>query len=79
MPMYAVPKKSNVRTPEVSTGDVYVEVCKPNTSTAKILVRKHNEDGLLKVEQDTAATKQSNTDDKNELTEGACYAEIKHP
>lgn len=42
MPVYAVPKMSNVRTPEASTGDVYAQVCKPNTSNA---VRKR--DGLL--------------------------------
>lgn len=42
MPVYAVPKKRSVRTPEVSTGDVYAQVCKPNTSNA---VRKR--DGLL--------------------------------
>lgn len=42
MPVYAVPKKSNVRTPEVSTGDVYAQVCKPNTNNA---VRER--DGLL--------------------------------
>lgn len=32
MPVYAVPKESNVRTLQVSTGDVYAQVCKPNTS-----------------------------------------------
>ncbi|XP_052707743.1 uncharacterized protein LOC128183001 [Crassostrea angulata] len=80
MPVYAVPKRSQNRTPEVSTGDMYAEVCKPNRSTAKDPVRKSNEEGLLymEVEQDTAATKQTNINDKNKITEGVCYAEIKH-
>lgn len=80
MPVYAVPKRSQDRTPEASTGDVYAEVCKPNRSTGKDPVRKRNEDGLLymEVKQDTAARKQANTNDKNEITEGVCYAEIKH-
>lgn len=30
MPVYAVPNKSNVCTSEVSTCDVYAQVCKPN-------------------------------------------------
>lgn len=30
----------------------------------------------MKVEKDTAVAKQSNTDDKNELTKGTCYAEL---
>lgn len=41
MPVYAVPKKSKVRTPAVSTGDVYAHVCKSNRSTAQISVRNH--------------------------------------
>lgn len=41
MPVYAVPKKSKVQTPSVSTGDVYAHVCKSNRSTAQISVRKH--------------------------------------
>lgn len=41
MPVYAVPKKSKVQTPLVSTGDVYAHVCKSNRSTAQISVRKH--------------------------------------
>lgn len=40
MPVYAVPKRSNDRTPEVSTGDVYAEVCKPSRGTAQIPVQK---------------------------------------
>uniref|UniRef100_A0A8W8JD30 Uncharacterized protein n=1 Tax=Magallana gigas TaxID=29159 RepID=A0A8W8JD30_MAGGI len=81
MPVYAVPKKrSQDRTPEISSGDVYAEVCKPNRCTGKDPVRKRHEDGLLymEVEQDTAVTKQTNTNDKNEITEGVCYAQIKH-
>lgn len=80
MPVYAVPKRGKDRIPEVTSGYVYAEVCKPNRSTAKDSVRKSNEDGLLymEVEQDTAATKQANTNDKNKITEGVCYAEIKH-
>uniref|UniRef100_A0A8W8JGD8 Uncharacterized protein n=1 Tax=Magallana gigas TaxID=29159 RepID=A0A8W8JGD8_MAGGI len=71
MPVYAVPKRSQDRTPEASTGDVYAEVCKPNRSTGKDPVRKRNEDGLLfmEAEQVTAATKQTNTKDKHEITE----------
>lgn len=61
MPVYAVPKRSKDRTPEISSGDVYAEVCKPNRSTAKDPVRKRNEDGLLytEVEQNPGATKQT--------------------
>lgn len=79
MPVYAVPKGSKNYTPEVSTGDVYAEVCKPNRGTVQDPVRKRNEEGLLymEVEQDTAATKETNTNGKNEITEGVCYAEIK--
>lgn len=80
MPVYAVPKRDKDCTPEVSTGDVYAEVCKPSRSPAKDPVRKRNEDGLLymEVEQGTAATKQTNTNDKNEITEGVRYAKIEH-
>lgn len=80
MPVYAVPNRSKDRTPEISSGDVYAEVCKPNRSTEKDPVRKRNEDGLLymEAEQDTAGTKQTNTKDKQEIPEGVCYAEIKH-
>uniref|UniRef100_A0A8W8JGC7 Uncharacterized protein n=1 Tax=Magallana gigas TaxID=29159 RepID=A0A8W8JGC7_MAGGI len=41
IPVYAVPKKSKVRAPAVSTGDVYAHVCKSNRSTAQISVRNH--------------------------------------
>lgn len=41
MPVYAVPKKSKVRTPAISIGDVYAHVCKSNRSTSQISVRKH--------------------------------------
>uniref|UniRef100_A0A8W8JBM1 Uncharacterized protein n=1 Tax=Magallana gigas TaxID=29159 RepID=A0A8W8JBM1_MAGGI len=61
VPVYAVSKKSKDRTPEVSTGDVYAEVCKPNRDTAQFPVRKRTEDGLLytEVEQNPGATKQT--------------------
>lgn len=76
IPVYAVPKMGKDRTPEVSTGDVYAEV---NRGTVQDPVRKRNEDGLLymEVEQDTTTTNQTNTNDKNEITVGVCYAEIK--
>lgn len=61
MPVYAVSKKSKNRTSEVSTGDVYAEVCKPNRDTAQFPVRKRTEDGFLytEVEQNPGATKQT--------------------
>lgn len=60
MPVYVF-QKGVTATPEVSTGDVYAGVCKPNRGT----------------EQTTATTKQTNVNDKNEITEGVRYAEIK--
>uniref|UniRef100_A0A8W8JFR8 Uncharacterized protein n=1 Tax=Magallana gigas TaxID=29159 RepID=A0A8W8JFR8_MAGGI len=61
MPVYAVSKKSKDRTPEVGTGDVYAEVCKPSRDTAQFPERKRNENGVLytEVEQNPAATKQT--------------------
>nr|XP_034333098.1 uncharacterized protein LOC117691315 [Crassostrea gigas] len=61
MPVYAVSKRSKDRTPEVGTGDVYAEVCKPNRDTAQFPVRKRTEDGFLytEVEQNPGATKQT--------------------
>lgn len=61
MPVYAVSKRSKDRTPEVGTGDVYAEVCKPNRGTAQSPVRKRTEDGVLytEVEQNPGATKQT--------------------
>lgn len=81
MPVYAVPNKSNVCTSEVGICDVYAQVCKPNGSTAQIPAQKRNKVGHLSMtnKQDTAATKQRNTSDKNEIMEGVCYAEIKRP
>lgn len=43
-------KRVTTFTSEVSTGDVYAQVCKPNRSTAPILGRKRNEDCLLSME-----------------------------
>nr|XP_034334202.1 uncharacterized protein LOC117691699 [Crassostrea gigas] len=61
MPVYAVSKKSKNRTSEVSTGDVYAEVCKPNRDTVQFPVRRRNEDGFLytEVKQNPGATKQT--------------------
>lgn len=63
MPVYAVSKRSKNHTPEVSTGVVYAEVCKPNRGTAQFPVRKRNEDCLLYTEVErnpqAGATKQT--------------------
>ncbi|XP_062590737.1 uncharacterized protein LOC134252312 [Saccostrea cucullata] len=79
IPVYAIPKKSNVSSTEVSTGAVYAQVSKPQKNPIQTSVRDQNQDGLLYMEVEhshpTSSQNWPYTIDNN--SENVEYAEIK--
>lgn len=74
MPVYAVPKKKAKYERLRSVLETFMRMCVNQTEA----LRKFRYE-TMKIENDTAVAKLSNTDDKDELTKSTCYAEIKCP